>query len=1269
MVEIISHAFKHEIKKNFRDRGYNELHFYTITPGGNSTLIRFKDYLYSCYIECPEKDGHGNSIHWTETCNEVSTITRTLKKFLKDDAFVSYEFYAKDKIHYYNSKTYVLELKFKIEDHMNHLVNLLKGIKDGIEFSYMGRMKLSVFENNISIIRKLITEKNLKYCQWMSVVCEEIPLESPERISVKGGDIFCPKGHFNETNREYFGDYNTMKLLTEEEASKLKSSPRLLSFDIETYSDNHRAMPKKLNPLHPSIIISCIYARDGDPSSRRYYAVVLGDCDDVFIDGIKVAPENIFKVNTEVDEINKFTDLIFELDPDVITGYNIFAYDYPYLNIRLLRAKKQWKCCGRIKNEKPYMFEDTWESSAYGKQNINILEMSGRISVDMLVVVRRNYGTQLPKCDLNTVSKTILKKEKHDITAPQMFKAYEMFMKADYSLKHTLRDLELLSLLDNDTNIDGGTDNDKAALKILSKSNNKFIKDLLEENEKINRDRYKATRSRDLNKRIESKINVEKFELKLENYNTPEGLKEIELKLKDDYNKAKAELTRIVAYCIQDSILVIDLWEKLFVWIGLIQFSGVVGIDMPDLFTRGQQIRCVSQIFDEATKSGFILDKRYSEKLHFKGAFVAKPVVGFHTKIIGLDFNSLYPSIIIAYNLCYSTFIRKEDWNSVPDEYCHIIKFSQEEPYIPVFKDVGNQDYGNNDTENNANEDEDEEVVEVEVEDDKTKKEVKMVTRHYEFRFVKKNIREGILPRLLTRLIAERKRIRAQQKVVIARIKSFKKYFNSTNSENIILDTNTSKEYKEWYNFASKYDNYDDLKVNFKIWLESQEHIWSCWEQEQLATKVSANSMYGFLGAQTKGMMPLIEAAMCVTALGRQLIGEVNKYVIEKYNAVIIYGDTDSSMIDFHIEHYKDCEEWGHRMEDEINGVEQKVIVHDDGTEEIIPAKAGLFLSPLRMEFEKAMDIFCICPKKYAALFINKDGSYKRDDHGELVLLLKGLLLARRDNHPKIREIYKTVLMNILLKVDIDTTFKYLIDEIVNLLQNKVPASQLSIIRGIGSNYKNNGFFIKVFAGELARMGNPVQPGDRVSYVVVKTAEENEKVFTARTVKNKIVPLGLKMRMLEMWETSQEEAAKPEEEKIKGDEASYIYPAEDIDFIWYIEHTLINPIDQLFGTGYINILEKYKNNIYYEPTNSRCQPTSIITPIKMVYSLIKDFMTFYTKNQTDHTDKEKFEYICKTIITLPQWFIDKRKEVDDKDDDAVEIRRLKTRKSRLVFNT
>jgi len=74
----------------------------------------------------------------------------------------------------------------------------------------------------------------------------------------------------------------------------------------------------------------------------------------------------------------------------------------------------------------------------------------------------------------------------------------------------------------------------------------------------------------------------------------------------------------------------------------------------------------------------------------------------------------------------------------------------------------------------------------------------------------------------------------------------------------------------------------------------------------QLALKISANSVYGFTGAQV-GKLPCLEISSSVTAFGREMIEMTMQKVEQRYtvangykhDTIVVYGDTDSVMIKF----------------------------------------------------------------------------------------------------------------------------------------------------------------------------------------------------------------------------------------------------------------------------------------------------------------------------------------------------------------------------------
>lgn len=100
--------------------------------------------------------------------------------------------------------------------------------------------------------------------------------------------------------------------------------------------------------------------------------------------------------------------------------------------------------------------------------------------------------------------------------------------------------------------------------------------------------------------------------------------------------------------------------EKLMCLINQTEMARVTGVPISYLFTRGQQIKVASQLYRQARKHNLLIpvDKRKGDEGKYEGAVVLDPVTGFYKEPIAtLDFASLYPSIMMAHNLCYSTLV------------------------------------------------------------------------------------------------------------------------------------------------------------------------------------------------------------------------------------------------------------------------------------------------------------------------------------------------------------------------------------------------------------------------------------------------------------------------------------------------------------------------------------------------------------------------------------------------------------------------------------
>ncbi|KAI9368816.1 hypothetical protein BJX61DRAFT_196982 [Aspergillus egyptiacus] len=95
----------------------------------------------------------------------------------------------------------------------------------------------------------------------------------------------------------------------------------------------------------------------------------------------------------------------------------------------------------------------------------------------------------------------------------------------------------------------------------------------------------------------------------------------------------------------------------------------LLGIDFFSVFSRGSQFKVESLMFRIAKPENFILVSPSRKQVGQQNALECLPLVmepqsDFYTSpLLVLDFQSLYPSIMIAYNYCYSTFLgRVQSW-------------------------------------------------------------------------------------------------------------------------------------------------------------------------------------------------------------------------------------------------------------------------------------------------------------------------------------------------------------------------------------------------------------------------------------------------------------------------------------------------------------------------------------------------------------------------------------------------------------------------------
>ena len=149
------------------------------------------------------------------------------------------------------------------------------------------------------------------------------------------------------------------------------------------------------------------------------------------------------------------------------------------------------------------------------------------------------------------------------------------------------------------------------------------------------------------------------------------------------------KLREVAEYCIKDTLLPHRLLSKLSILVNLLEMAKATWVPLCYLVERGQQIKVFSLLTKKAREMGFMVPTiswgQYSAD-GYEGATVLDAQKGaYYTPITALDFEGLYPSIMMAHNLCYSSMVMDSKYENIPGityETFGFYKFAQDVPSL-----------------------------------------------------------------------------------------------------------------------------------------------------------------------------------------------------------------------------------------------------------------------------------------------------------------------------------------------------------------------------------------------------------------------------------------------------------------------------------------------------------------------------------------------------------------------------------------------------------
>ena len=152
------------------------------------------------------------------------------------------------------------------------------------------------------------------------------------------------------------------------------------------------------------------------------------------------------------------------------------------------------------------------------------------------------------------------------------------------------------------------------------------------------------------------------------------------------------DLAKVVDYYVSKVQLNLEILEQNELIPRTSEQARLLGVDFFSVFSRGSQFKVESLMFRIAKPENFVLVSPSRKQVGQQNALECLPLVMepqsafYNSPLLVLDFQSLYPSVMIAYNYCYSTFLgRVVNWRG--QNKMGFADYQREPRLLELFKD------------------------------------------------------------------------------------------------------------------------------------------------------------------------------------------------------------------------------------------------------------------------------------------------------------------------------------------------------------------------------------------------------------------------------------------------------------------------------------------------------------------------------------------------------------------------------------------------------
>jgi len=354
------------------------LRMFGITNERNSVCVIIEDFYPYFFVKCPPYFLSGNREDLRDFLNKILAESNGDEFFVK-----SIELSWKNTIFEFNND---MENYLKITVSTPKVVSKLREIFErGFEFRGI-KFEHQTYESKVNFPLRYMIDRGIVGMSWITL--------PKTKYTIRQNKI---------TNCQIEVEISFKDVVSHDpQGEHSKIAPiRILSIDIECAAQHGRFPNASIDPV---IQIANICEEFGNPDPIIQNIFTYKSC-------APIVGADVHPFEKEADMLKEWNNFIIDLDPDIITGYNINMFDLPYLINRAEALNvKDFNKLSRVKISKSKVKHNKSKVKGFKNREFIDINLDGRILLDMFTYIMKEH--KLRSFSLNNVSFTFLGEQK-----------------------------------------------------------------------------------------------------------------------------------------------------------------------------------------------------------------------------------------------------------------------------------------------------------------------------------------------------------------------------------------------------------------------------------------------------------------------------------------------------------------------------------------------------------------------------------------------------------------------------------------------------------------------------------------------------------------------------------------------------------------------------------------------------------------------------------------------------------------------------------------